>query len=84
MMTDAQLVDAATGILLEQLRQPNLRFDPEARLKALPGYDSVIAIQFVLGLEQAFDLVLDEDEVEEMNTMDDVRRVLRARVAVHA
>ncbi len=84
MMTEAQLVDAVTGILREQLRQPDLRLHPEARLTALPDYDSVVAIQFVLGLEQAFDLVLDENEVEEMNTMDDVRRVLRARVAVHA
>ncbi len=83
-MTDGQLTDTVTGILREQLRRPDLRFDPEARLKALPGYDSVIAIQLVLGLEQAFDLVLDEDEVEAMNTMDDVRRVLRARMPADA
>ncbi len=84
MMTDGQLVDALTRVLREQLRQPDLRFDPATRLRAVPGYDSVVAIQLVLGLERAFGLMLDEDEIERMNTMDDVRAILRARVPVHA
>ncbi len=83
-MTDGQLVDALTAVLREQLRQPGLQFDPAARLGAVPGYDSVVAIQLVLGLERAFDLMLDEDEIERMNTMDDVRAILRARVPVDA
>ena len=84
MMTDGQLIDALIAVLREQVRQPDLRFDPAARLRALPGYDSVVAIQVVLGLERAFAVELDEDEIEAMDTMDDVRRVLRARVAIHA
>lgn len=83
-MTDADLTRTLMATVREQLRQPDLLYDAALPLRALPAYDSVMAIQLVLGLERTFDLMLDEDEIEMMNTLGDIFMILRSRVSVDA
>ena len=83
-MTDLELTHTLMATVREQLHQPDLEYDPASALRAVPAYDSVMAIQLVLGLERTFDLMLDEDEIEMMNTLGDIFMILRSRVSVDA
>ena len=83
-MTDPELIQTLMATVREQLHQPDLSYDPALPLRQVPAYDSVMAIQLVLGLERAFGLMLDEDEIETMNSLGDIFLILRARVPVDA
>ena len=83
-MTDAELVELMMTAVRTQLRQPDLRFEPGTAYRSLPGFDSVLSIQLMLGLEATFGIELDEDEVERMMTLGDTAAVLRARLPTAA
>ena len=77
-MSDQTMIDTLMATVRTQLRTPDLAYDAALPLRALPGYDSVIAIQIVLGLEKAFAIELDEEEIETMATLGDVLAILHA------
>jgi acyl carrier protein len=83
-MGDSQLIETMMETIRRQVRQPSLSFDPAFELKSLPDYDSVLAIQIVLGLEKAFDITLDEDDIEALVTLGDTFTVVRNRVMATA
>ena len=53
-------------------RQPAIPFSPDPLFRDIPGFDSVLAIQFILAIESALDVTLNEDEVDTMHTMGDL------------
>jgi acyl carrier protein len=60
-------------------RQPSVRFSPAATFREIPGFDSILAIQFILAIESALDVTLNEDEVDNMHTMGDLLALLEAK-----
>jgi acyl carrier protein len=63
----------------EVFRYPNLAFDPSQSFRDIPGFDSVLAIQYILAIEKAFDVTLNEEDVDNMHTMGDLMRLLLAK-----
>jgi acyl carrier protein len=60
-------------------RQPALPFNPTLVFREIPGFDSILAIQFILAIESALDVTLNEEEVDNMHTMGDLMTVLKAK-----
>ena len=83
-MTDEQLMQDMMAVVRDKLREPALAFDPAVRFRELPGFDSIVAVQIVLGLETAFGIMLDEDDIETMHTLGDMRAILAAVLTVAA
>ena len=63
----------------EIFRQPSIPFSADLVFRDIPGFDSVLAIQFILAIESALDVTLNEDEVDTMHTMGDLLRLLQAK-----
>lgn len=83
-MTDEQLIRDMMTVVRDKLRQPALEYDPATRLAGLPDFDSIVNVQIVLGLETAFGIMIDEEEIEAMLTLGDMRAILRARLPAAA
>nr|WP_294503210.1 acyl carrier protein [uncultured Rhodopila sp.] len=63
----------------EVFRQPSIPFSAERAFRDIPGFDSVLAIQFILAIESALDVTLNEEEVDTMHTMGDLLTLLEAK-----
>lgn len=63
----------------EIFRQPSIPFSPALVFRDIPGFDSVLAIQFILAIESAMEVTLDEEEVDTMHTMGDLLTLLQAK-----
>nr|WP_294567256.1 acyl carrier protein [uncultured Rhodopila sp.] len=63
----------------EVFRQPSIPFSPELVFRDIPGFDSVLAIQFILAIESALDVTLNEEEVDTMHTMGNLLTLLQAK-----
>jgi acyl carrier protein len=53
----------------EVFRQPSLPYDDSRVFRDIPGFDSILAIQYILAIETAFDITLNEEDVDNMHTM---------------
>ena len=60
----------------EVFSQPSLEFSPSQVFREIPGFDSVLAIKYILEIEKAFGITLNEEEVDNMHTMGDLMRML--------
>ena len=62
------------------------RFDYHARtvLRKIAGYDAMSFVRFVLALEAEFSVTLQEDDVDQIETMGDVFALLRGKLLVGA
>jgi acyl carrier protein len=74
--------DFATTISLtaqEVFRQPSILYSATLVFREIPGFDSILAIQFILAIESALDVTLNEEEVDNMHTMGDLMTVLKTK-----
>jgi acyl carrier protein len=60
-------------------REPAIPFISDTLFRDIPGFNSVLAIQFILAIESACDVTLNEDEVDRMDTMGDLLALLQAK-----
>jgi acyl carrier protein len=63
----------------EVFRQPSISYNPTLIFREIPGFDSILAIQFILAIESALDVTLNEEEVDNMHTMGDLMTVLKTK-----
>jgi acyl carrier protein len=63
----------------EVFRQPSISYSPALIFREIPGFDSILAIQFILAIESALDVTLNEEEVDNMHTMGDLMTVLKVK-----
>jgi acyl carrier protein len=63
----------------EVFRQPSIPFSPTLVFREIPGFDSILAIQYILAIESALDITLNEEEVDNMHTMGDLMTLLKAK-----
>ena len=63
-------------------RRPSIPYSPDLVFREIPGFDSILAIQFILAIETALDVTLNEDEVDNMHTMGNLMTLLKAKKSV--
>jgi len=78
-MTDDELIETAMTHARAIFKAPALTYDPGLVFQEIRGFDSVQAVQFVLALEEAFGVMLSEQDIDDMRTMGDMLSTLRAK-----
>ncbi len=78
-MSDHDLAATISRTAQEVFRQPSIAFSSAQVFRDIPGFDSILAIQFILAIETALDVTLNEQEVDNMHTMGDLMTVLLAK-----
>jgi acyl carrier protein len=63
-------------------RHQSVPFSPGQVFREIPGFDSILAIQYILAIESAFDITLNDEEVDNMHTMGDLLAILKAKKGV--
>jgi acyl carrier protein len=78
-MSDRDFAATISQTAQEVFRQPSLPFSPTLVFREIPGFDSILAIQYILAIESAFGITLNEEDVDNMHTMGDLMSILRAK-----
>ncbi len=81
-MNDQDFAATISQTAQEVFRQPSIAFSPGQVFREIPGFDSILAIQFILAIESAFDITLNEEEVDNMHTMADLMTMLKAKKGI--
>jgi acyl carrier protein len=78
-MSEQDFAAVITATAREVFRQPSLSFRPAQVFRDIPGFDSILAIQFILAIESALEITLNEEDVDTMHTMGDLMTLLETR-----
>jgi acyl carrier protein len=78
-MNEQELADIISRTAEDAFRQASLPYDAARVFRDIPGFDSVLAIEFILAMEAAVGTTLNEEDVDTMHTMGDLMRMLLAR-----
>jgi acyl carrier protein len=78
-MTDEHLISVVIETARTVFKEPRLEYAPGQVFRDIRGFDSVLAVQFILAIEEALDVMLSEEEVDSMHTMGDLMTALRAK-----
>jgi acyl carrier protein len=78
-MSEQEFAAAISQTAQEVFRQPSIPFSPALIFREIPGFDSILAIQFILAIESALDITLNEEEVDNMHTMGDLMTLLKVK-----
>ena len=63
------LIQTLSDCLQETLRLKHVHIEPDDNLMEKLGLDSMGAVEFVIKLEEQFDISIDDEEVQTMNTL---------------
>lgn len=66
-------------LMEEILEVPASELDGELPLVDYPVWDSLKHVQLVVGLQSAFSIELERDEIQSLRTMNDISGVLKKR-----
>jgi acyl carrier protein len=80
-MSDQNFAATISQTAQDVFRQPSVPYSPTLVFREIPGFDSILAIQFILAIESALDITLNEEEVDNMRTMGDLMSLLKAKKA---
>jgi acyl carrier protein len=83
-MDEQLLIATITENARTIFKQPTLEYSADQVFRDIRGFDSVLAIQFILAMEAAFDIELTEQEVDRMDTMGNLLTVLVAKTDARA
>jgi len=78
-MSEQDLAATISQTAQDVFRQPSIPFSPTRIFRDIPGFDSILAIQFILAIEGALEITLNEEEVDNMHTMGDLMVLLEAK-----
>jgi acyl carrier protein len=78
-MTDDQIVQQLVAAMREVFKLPNIGYVPEQNLRDFFGFDSVQFVSLILLLEERFGVTFAEPEVDSINVVGDLFRLLRAK-----
>jgi acyl carrier protein len=76
---DEKLRDILTDKAREVFNQPNLVYSPDLVFRDILGFDSVVAVQYILAIEAALNVTLVDDEVDRMHTMGILLEMLKTK-----
>ncbi len=80
-MTKEEIFDRIAILIKEQLGKVDLVVTPETSLKDDLGVDSIALTEFVITLEDDFNLEIPDEDVEDMTSMGDMLDYLALRLA---
>ncbi len=75
-MQDTAVISAIIDNARSIFKAPELTYDPAIVFQEIRGFDSIQAVQFILAIEAAFDVMFSEEEVDNMRTMGDLVAML--------
>ncbi|MET9593140.1 acyl carrier protein [Streptomyces sp. NPDC006516] len=75
--TAEQVSESVRTLLAEVLQRPSTEVDMTQRLTALPGMDSLHLVQTVVTCERQWNIQLDEEELFDVRTGDDLCALIR-------
>jgi acyl carrier protein len=78
-MNDQDIAAAISQTAQDVFRQPSIPFGPALIFREIPGFDSILAIQYILAIESVLDITLNEEEVDNMHTMGDLMTLVKAK-----
>ena len=80
---DDQEFAATISLTAQQVfRHQSVPFSPGQLFREIPGFDSILAIQYILAIESALDVTLNDEDVDNMHTMGDLLAVLKAKKGI--
>ena len=79
-MTDQEILDSCTRILRDLLSSDSIQLTAETRREDVPGWDSFAYINFIVGVEQEFDIKFGVAEVESFETVGSIVQRTRALI----
>ena len=75
-----QQVDAKVQNLLSEVLQiPSSEITDDLTMKAVDSWDSLKHMELIVSLEQSFDIQLSFDDIVAMQSVSEIKRVLRER-----
>ena len=80
-MTEQEVLDSFTRILSDLLASDSIRLTSQTRREDVPGWDSFAYINFIVAVEQQFDLKFGVAEIE---SFEDVGAIVRRTRALSA
>jgi acyl carrier protein len=80
-MSDHDYTATISRTAQDVFHQTSIPFSPTLRFRDIAGFDSIRAIQYILAIETALDVTLNEDEVDNMHTMGDLLSLVKAKKA---
>ena len=80
-MSDSHFTSVISRTAEEVFRQPSVPFNGGQLFRDIPGFDSVLAIQYILTIETALGVTLNEEQVDTMHTLGDLLAMVKAQKA---
>jgi len=75
-----QQVDAKVqNLLSEVLQMPSSEITDDLTMKAVDSWDSLKHMELIVSLEQSFEIQLSFDDIVAMQSVSEIKRVLRER-----
>ena len=78
------VADKVKSIIVEQLGVDEEEVTADASFVEDLGADSLDVVELVMALEESFDIVVPDEDVEALQTLKDVQQYLELRTAVAA
>ncbi|MBS0639923.1 MAG: hypothetical protein JSS43_08635 [Proteobacteria bacterium] len=78
-MQEEQFQTIISTVAEKVFRKPSLSYNRALVFREIPGFDSILAIQYILSIEAAFNISLNEEEVDNMHTMGDLLALVLAK-----
>jgi acyl carrier protein len=80
-MTDDELAASLVDTMRTVFKQDDITFEPDRHLRDIFGLDSVQFVQLILAIETRFDMTLDEEEVDGIERIGDLFKLVRGKRA---
>lgn len=74
--------DDALAWITEVFEETPGRIAPETKRSEIPGWDSLGTLSLIAALDERFDIHLSEQDIEALQSVDDVFAILRRRGAL--
>jgi acyl carrier protein len=81
-MNDQDFAATISQTAQDVFRQPSIPFSTTLVFREIPGFDSILAIQYILAIESALGITLNEDEVDNMHTMGDLMKLVVSKKGI--
>ncbi|MEQ8791568.1 MAG: acyl carrier protein [Pirellulaceae bacterium] len=72
-----------TALIEELLEEPGATIGEDTEFRDLPEWDSLKHVRLVVGLQAAYGIELDRDEIQQLTSLSEIRRVLAGRGELH-
>lgn len=80
-MGKEQLISRLSDFLRETLRRKDLQIDPEDNLVEKTGLDSMGAVEFIFKLEDEFEISIDDNEAQKIQTLNRAAEMVLEKLA---